>query len=382
MAQHQGPPTMRIGIDARIAHYTGGGISEYTIHLAKALAQLSQEDEFVLLQSRKDRRHLVHGPHVHRVSIWTPSHNRFEQQFLRMELPARRLGLDLLHSTDFIPPLQLNTFKSIITVHDLAFLRWPHFLTEDSARYYGQVDQAVKRADHIIAVSQSTRDDLIGMLGAPPEKITVVYEAADPVYRPIAREEALASYKDKHLLPEEFILFVSTIEPRKNIVTLLRAYALLRERYGVTAGLVLAGGVGWQSDQIFEEVELLELGEYVTFLGRVNNGDLLYLYNLARCLAHPALYEGFGLTPLEAMASGTPVVVSNVSSLPEVVGDAGLLVDPNNVEELAVALHRLLMDDALHASLRAKGLARAQVFSWQRAAQETMDIYQRALGAG
>ena len=370
---------MRIGIDARIAHYTGGGISQYTIHLAKSLAQLSQDDEFVLLQSRKDRRHLVHGPHVRRVSMWTPSHNRFEQQWLQVELSARHLGLDLLHSTDFIPPLHLNSFKSVITVHDLAFLRWPHFLTEDSARYYGQVDQAVDRADHIIAVSQSTRDDLIGMLGAPPEKITVVYEAADPVYRPIPREEALASYKDKHLLPEEFILFVSTIEPRKNITALLRAYALLRERYRVTTGLVLAGGVGWQSEQIFEEVEQLDLTDHVTFLGRVNNGDLLYLYNLARCLAHPALYEGFGLTPLEAMASGTPVVVSNVSSLPEVVGDAGLLVDPNDVEDLAVALQRVLTDDALHATLREKGLARASVFSWQRAAQETMAIYQRAL---
>ena len=370
---------MRIGIDARIAHYTGGGISQYTIHLAKALAELSQDDEFVLLQSRKDRRHLVHGPHVRRVSMWTPSHNRFEQQWLQVELSARHLGLELLQRTDFIPPLHLNSFKSVITVHDLAFLRWPHFLTEDSARYYGQVDQAVDRADHIIAVSQSTRDDLIGMLGAPPEKITVVYEAADPVYRPIPREEALASYKDKHLLPEEFILFVSTIEPRKNITALLRAYALLRERYRVTTGLVLAGGVGWQSEQIFEEVEQLDLTDHVTFLGRVNNGDLLYLYNLARCLAHPALYEGFGLTPLEAMASGTPVVVSNVSSLPEVVGDAGLLVDPNDVEDLAVALQRVLTDDALHATLREKGLARASVFSWQRAAQETMAIYQRAL---
>lgn len=371
---------MRIGIDARIAHYTGAGISQYTIHLAKALAQLSPEDEFVLLQSRKDRRHLVHGPHVRRVSMWTPSHNRFEQELLQVELPLRRLNLDLLHSTDFIPPLRVNSFKSVITVHDLAFLRWPHFLTEDSARYYGQVDQAVKRADHIIAVSQSTRDDVIGMLGAPPAKVTVVYEAADPIYRPIAREEALASYKDQHLLPEEFILFVSTIEPRKNITTLLRAYAILRDRYRVGAGLVLAGGVGWQSEQIFEEVEALGLEERVTFLGRVNNGDLLYLYNLARCLAHPARYEGFGLPPLEAMASGIPVVVSNVSSLPEVVGDAGLLVDPNDPEELAVALHRLLSDEALRSDLRAKGLARAQIFSWQRAAQETLAIY-RALGA-
>ncbi len=368
---------MRIGIDARITHYTGGGISQYTIHLARALARLSQADEFVLLQSRKDRRQLVHGPNVRRASLWTPSHHRFEQEALQVELPLRRLGLDLLHSTDFIPPLRVNSFKSIITVHDLAFLRWPHFLTEDSARYYGQVDAAVERADHIIAVSESTKNDLVKLLGAPRDKITVVYEAADPIYRPMPREEALASMRSKYPLPEEFILFVSTIEPRKNIATLLHAYRRLLDSYKVSASLVLAGATGWLSQQIFDTVEELGLQQHVTFLGRVQNGDLVYLYNLARCLAHPAYYEGFGLTPLEALACGTPAVVSNVSSLPEVVGDAALLIDPNNEEELAIALHRLLCDDGLRASLRAKGLARARTFTWERAAEETLAVYQR-----
>lgn len=372
---------MRIAIDARIAHYTGAGIGQYAVHLAQALARLDTTNQYILLQSRKDQRTLVDEPHVQRHGIWTPSHHRWEQGLLAAEFklfPAvRRLHIDLLHSTDFIPPLRVRGFKSVITVHDLAFLRWPHFLTEDSARYYGQVEAAVERADHIIAVSESTKTDLVKLLGAPRSKITVVYEAADPLYRPMARSEALASIRHKFPLPEEFILFVSTIEPRKNIATLLRAYRRLLDSYKVSAGLVLAGATGWLADQIFETVEQLDLQRHVVFLGRVQNGDLVYLYNLARCLAHPAYYEGFGLTPLEAMACGTPVVVSNVSSLPEVVGDAALLIDPNNEEELAVALHRLLTDEALAASQREKGLARARTFSWERTAEETLAVYQR-----
>jgi glycosyltransferase involved in cell wall biosynthesis len=372
---------MRIAIDARIAHYTGAGIGQYTVHLAQALARRDHENEYVILQSRKDHSVLVNQEHVRRVGLWTPSHHRLEQDLLAVELPLRRLDIDLLHSPDFIPPLRLNRFKSVITVHDLAFVRWPHFMTTDSARYYGQVDQAVRRADAIIAVSESTKSDLVGLLGAPSEKITVVYEAADPVYRPMPKEEAWASLKSKYPLPEAFILFVGTIEPRKNIGTLLKAYRRLRNDYKVTAGLVLAGAVGWLSDQVFEDVEQLGLKDYVTFLGRVDNGNLLYLYNAACCLAHPAYYEGFGLTPLEAMACGTPVVSSNVSSIPEVVGDAAALVDPNSDEALAVALHRVLTDDALSTSLRAKGLARAKTFSWERAAEETLAVYRRARGA-
>jgi glycosyltransferase involved in cell wall biosynthesis len=182
-------------------------------------------------------------------------------------------------------------------------------------------------------------------------------------------------------VPDEFILFVSTIEPRKNVGGLLRAYRRLRDDYKLTAGLVLAGAVGWLADQVFEDVEQLGLKEYVTFLGRVENGNLVYLYNVARCLAHPAHYEGFGLTPLEAMACGTPVVASNVSSVPEVVGDAALLVDPNSDEALAVALQRLLTNETLAASLREKGLARARTFSWERAAEHTLAVYHRALEA-
>lgn len=370
---------MRIALDARIVHYTKAGIGQYTLHLADALAELYPDAQFVLLQSRKDHKPLVTQPNVRRIGLWTPSHHRAEQALLAVELPLRRLNVDLLHSTDFIPPLRVNSFRSVITVHDLAFMIWPHFLTEDAARYYGQVDQAVRRADHVIAVSESTRNDLIQRLGVPAEKVTVVYEAADPMFRPMPRAEALAALRGKFPLPESFILFVGTIEPRKNIATLLRAYRRLRDRYGVEVGLVLAGAPGWLNDQVFEEVERLELRPYVVFLGRVEAEDLVYLYNAACCLAHPAFYEGFGLPPLEAMACGTPVVASNISSLPEVVGDAGLLVDPQDEEALAVALHRVLTDHSLRAELSAKGQLRAQSFSWRRAAEETMAIYRRVL---
>ncbi len=159
---------MRIALDARIAHYTGAGIGQYAVHLAQALARLDTTNQYVLLQSRKDLRPLVDDPRVQRTPVLTPSHHRWEQQLLAAEFkvrPAlRRPAIDLLHSTDFIPPLRVHSFKSVITVHDLAFLRWPHFLTEDSARYYGQVDAAVERTDHIIAVSESTKSDLVKLL--------------------------------------------------------------------------------------------------------------------------------------------------------------------------------------------------------------------------
>lgn len=372
---------MRVAIDARIVHYTRAGIGQYALHLTDALASLATDTEFILLQHRKDHKPLVARPNVQRLGLLTPSHHRLEQLMLRVELPAR-LRAHVLHSTDFIPPLWVDSFRSVITVHDLAFLNWPHFLTEDSAHYYGQVDHAVHRADRIIAVSESTKADLIERLGVPKEKIAVVYEAADPLFRPMERCEALAALRGRFPLPDEFILFVSTIEPRKNVNALLRAYHRLREDYKVTAALVLAGSIGWLSEQVFEEVDQLGLREHVIFLGRVETEDLLYLYNAAQCLAHPAFYEGFGLTPLEAMACGTPVVVSNVSSLPEVVGDAALLIDPNNDEELAVAIHRLLADSALRNALRLKGLARASAFSWRRAAEQTLAVYRQALGQG
>jgi glycosyltransferase involved in cell wall biosynthesis len=198
---------MRIGIDARLVYYSRAGIGQYIMRLAEALARLeANQDEFILLQSRKDPTHIVNGHNFSRVSLWTPSHHWAEQTTLRVEIG--RLRLDLLHSPDFIPPFRRNC-KSVITIHDLAFLLYPHFLTKESARYYGQIDQAVRRTDHIIAVSESTRQDTIKLLGVPERKITVIHEAANPIYRPMDEEEARQRVVDIYGLDRDYILFVS-----------------------------------------------------------------------------------------------------------------------------------------------------------------------------
>jgi glycosyltransferase involved in cell wall biosynthesis len=365
---------MRIGIDARLVYYSQAGIGQYILHLVDGLAQVDTENDYVLLQSRKDDTTILDQPNFRRVSLWTPSHHRLERYSLNVEL--MRLGLDVLHSPDFIPPHRPSC-HSVITVHDLAFLLYPHFLTKESARYYGHIDEAVRWTDHIIAVSESTRHDTIQHLGVPEDKITVVHEAASPVFSPIDRDKAREQVRNRHGVDGPFILFVSTIEPRKNVPTLLRAVWQLMECYKEDVRLVLAGGKGWLFEDAFTVVEELNLDSRVHFLGRVSSQDLLYLYNAAEVLAHPAFYEGFGLPPLEAMACGLPVIVSNVASLPEVVGDAGLLIDPHESDELTVAMWRVLNDDELRKEMVEKGLRQAGRFSWKRAARETLEIYRR-----
>lgn len=365
---------MRVGIDARLVYYSQAGIGQYILHLVDGLAAVDHENEYVLLQSRKDNTTILEKPNFRRVSLWTPSHHRLERHSLNVEL--MRLGLDVLHSPDFIPPHRPSC-KSVITVHDLAFLLYPHFLTRESARYYGHIDQAVRWTDHIISVSESTKRDTIQHLGVAEDKITVVHEAANPIFRPVDREEATEQVRNRHGVDGPYILFVSTIEPRKNVPSLVRALWQIQECYKEDVRLVLAGGRGWLFEDAFAMVEELKLDGRVHFLGRVSSEDLLYLYNAAQMLAHPAFYEGFGLPPLEAMACGLPVIVSNVASLPEVVGDAALLVDPHDVDELTFAMWRVLNDPDLCQEMREKGLKQAGCFSWERAARETAAIYQQ-----
>jgi glycosyltransferase involved in cell wall biosynthesis len=363
---------MRFGIDARLVYYSKAGIGQYIIHLVEGLAEIDPENEYLLLQSRKDRSIITNHSNFQRVTVWTPSHHRFEQFALYAE--TLRLGLDLLHSPDFIPPRHIRC-KSVITVHDLAFLLYPHFLTREAARFYGHIDQAVRWADHIIADSENTKQDTMEHLGVPEDKITVVHVAADPAYQPVNRETARAFVQQAYGLDGPYLLFVSTIEPRKNLPTLLHGLRQLLDCYRVDAKLVVVGSKGWLWNDSLEHIELLGLEEDVRVLGRVPTPDLVQLYNAAEALVHPAFYEGFGLTPLEAMLCGTPVVASNVASIPEVVGDAALLIDPNNVDELAVSLWRVLTDSELREEMISKGFRQAQRFSWERAARETLDIY-------
>ena len=365
---------MRIGIDARLVFYHNAGIGQYILRLTNALAALDRDNEYFLFQSRKDSARLINAPNFHRRMLWTPSHHRVERVALSAELLP--YPLDVFHSPDFIPPRKMRALQ-VITVHDLAFLLYPRFLTPDAARYYGQIDSAWRAASHIIAVSHSTKRDVTRLLGVPEDKVSVIYEAAHSQAQRIPRETARAYVREKYNVEGDFILFVSTIEPRKNLPTLLAAYSKLRDVYRTNARLVIAGNKGWLTDEVDQAIEKYKLHNQVCFLGAVPTQELGYLYSAARVFALPSFYEGFGLTPLEAMANGTPVVVSNTSSLPEVVGDAGLLADPNDVEAWTVALHRVLTDNALHAEMSEKSLKRAAHFSWDRAARETLDVYRK-----
>ncbi len=368
---------MRIGIDSRLSYHQPAGISRYTWHLLRAIAELNKDDEFVVFQHRKQPESLIQQANFQRRTLYAPVHRSLEQFMLPLEL--MRYGLDLLHSTDFIPPLY-SAIPSVITVHDLAFLHWPHFLTKDSAAYYGQIDRAVRRARHIIVPSQSTKQDLIGILGTPDNKVSIIYEAPNPIFRPLPIEATRAAVTKRFGIPDSYIFFISTIEPRKNVNGLLTAFRHLLDKYNVTdTGLVLAGSPGWLYDETMDLVKKLNLEEKTFFLGRIADEDLHNLYVGARFHVHPAHYEGFGLPPLEAMACGTPTIVSNVSSLPEVVSDAALLVDPKDTEEIAVAMHRLLTDQDLYTELRDKGLKRADCFKWELAARSTLDVYHRVI---
>jgi glycosyltransferase involved in cell wall biosynthesis len=363
---------MRIGIDARLAQIRKAGISRYTVQLVDALARSASEDSFSVFQGRRHREPLVTNERFQRRTLLTPPHHRLERFLLPIELSMAHL--DVFHSPDFIPPFG-GKFRSVITIHDLVFMLYPHFLTKDAARYYGQIDQAVRHSDAIIAVSQATKRDVVRLLGVPEGRITVIYEAASPYFRPIDTAEVFPRLRGKFGLRGDYVLFVSTIEPRKNIPNLLRAFRLFLDAYGLDVQLALAGEKGWLYEEVFQLVSDLGLTDNVRFLGRVSTEELMWLYNAAQALVAPSIYEGFGLTPLEAMACGTPVVVSNVSSLPEVVGDAGLLVDPNEPEDISVAIWRVLTDTELRESLVTKGLKRASLFSWDKAAEETLALY-------
>ncbi len=362
----------RIAIDARIVYYSRGGIRNYTLHLLHGLAARDRTTDYRVLHSRKDASPPLPGPNFRPVSCWTPAHHRLERWALGVEIA--RLNCDLLHSPDFIPPA-FGYRRSVITVHDLNFLHYPQFLTAESQRYYNdQIAWAVQRADHILADSHATKADLVSLLDVAGERVTVVHLAADPVYRPLP-EAAVGEVTTRYGLAPGYPLFVGTLEPRKNLPGLLQAYRLLVDAANSTGPLVLAGGKGWLYEQVFEQVEALHLADRVAFLDRVPDADLPGLYCGAGVLAIPSFYEGFGLPALEAMACGTPVVAADRASLPEVVGEAALLVDPDDPGDIAQALERALADAPQRARMRELGLSQAARFSWARTAEETLAVY-------
>jgi glycosyltransferase involved in cell wall biosynthesis len=364
---------MRIGIDARLTYYSQAGISRYIQHLVHQLPRLDPTIDWTIIQSRKDSRTLVKGL---RVNAWTPCHHRLERWTLGGELLRHRLNL--LHSPDFIPPA-FGAQRVVITVHDLSFVHFSRYLAPEALRYYaGQIEWAIGRADHILADSNQTREDLVHLLGALPDKVTTVYLAADERFRPLSTPADQMPALQRYDLSPGYILFVGTLEPRKNIPTLLAAYRRLLDRSGTRVPLVLVGKRGWSADDIFETLETLQLGRQVRIIDDCAGQEpLVQLYNGAGVLVLPSFYEGFGLPVLEAMACGTPVVAAHRGSLPEIVGDAGLLINPEDADGLASAIERVLEDDRLRSDLIRRGYAHASRFTWAETARQTLRVYRR-----
>lgn len=300
----------------------------------------------------------------------------WEQTGLPFE--ATRLGLDVLHGTVNVVPMAFRG-PTIVTVHDLSFLRLPQQFPPVKARYLkAAVALSVRKAAHVIAVSQHTRQDLVELLRVPEDRITVVYSGASSAFRPMAESERLA-FLQAHFGGRPMILHVGTLQPRKNVDVLIRAFAGLRRHAGIPHVLALAGARGWMYEDLFRLVRLEGMTEHVRFVDYVSSENLPLWYNSADLFAYPSAYEGFGLPVLEAMACGVPVVTSASSSLAELAGDAAITVPPGSQEALELALMRVLGDESLRTELRRKGLFRAAEFTWTRTALDTLAVYERAL---
>ena len=296
-------------------------------------------------------------------------------------LPMERtLGaIDLFHATDMVMP-PLRRAKGVLTVYDLSFMLFPEYHVGGMQAFTRNMRRFAGRADAVIAISEHTKRDVVELLGVPPERVRVTLLAADERYRVLEDRLAIAEVAARYGIDGPYVLYTGTLEPRKNIPTLVRAFHTLKRETRIPHRLVLAGKKGWLYDEIFAEVARLGLDTEVIFTGFVADEDLPYLYNGADLFVYPSFYEGFGLPPLEAMACGCPVVTSTTSSLPEVVGEAGLMVDPHDATALAEAMARALGDGDLHARMREKGLARAARFSWEQCVAETLTLYRELVG--
>ena len=366
---------MHVALDARLAHYTAGGIAHYTLNLARALAEIAPDDRFTLLRSVKQRAaSLPRARNLRSLPLFTPPHHRLEQLALPLELLRARP--DVLHCPDFIPPFW-RTCPAVITVHDVAFLRYPETLTAESRRYYGQVRRAIASAERTIVVSEATARDLATLLHVPRERVRVVHNGLDRRFLEPPDPAEQARVRARWQLDRPYLFFLGTLEPRKDIPTLLRAFREVRARHPDLL-LVLAGRRGWLYEPIFSETDALGLREAVRHIEDASDADLPPLFDGATAFAYPSRYEGFGLPPLEALARGIPTVVADTSSLPEVVGDAALLHAPGDAGALAAALFRLIEDTALRADLAVRGPQRAAGFTWERAARETLAVYHEA----
>jgi len=368
---------MRIGIDASSLCIPRTGIGNYLYNILIKLKDIDNKNEYFLyshidfdlpFQDHHWHKRVKKGTFKIPETIWFSTIRR--KWILKDKI-------DVFWEAGQILPSHLSS-KKVLTIHDLVWYYFPEtmqimnfliskFLTK----------RAIAQADHIIAVSRATARSLECLLHIPSDKISVIYEAANERYQFYNKGESAKYIAEKFKTSEKYILTVGTIEPRKNIENLLKAFRNLIDNFKFDYQLLIAGGKGWRNSNIYRTYKRLRFSEKeVKFLGYVPDNDMPRLYSGAKIFVFPSLYEGFGLPPLEAMACGTPVITSNSSSLPEVVGDAGIMFDPYNINEMGQAIYKVLNDNELMSNLRQKGLERVKLFSWEKAASETLRVLQ------
>lgn len=385
---------MRIGIDCRtVLNPSAGekaGIAHYTYHLVKSLLRLNRVDEFVLFFDHRAKniyRDFLEPNTVIRFFNYS-EYKKYLPFVYSHILAASTLTsekLDIYHSPANVVPLNYQGAFTV-TIHDLAIYRDPGvFPSRQGFSIKYLVPKSLNRARKIIAVSESTKKDVVDFFHLPPSRIQVIYEGVDHSrFGGASDTETLRTYLQKtYRIKKRFLLFVGTLEPRKNLIRLLEAVYRLASsdrEFARSYQLVLAGSPGWLYKEIYEEVKSRQLSDIVVFTGYLPAADLPKFYAAAELFVYPSLYEGFGLPVLEAFASGVPVITSNSSSLVEIAGTAAELVDPYDIEGLAAAIRRVLSDKALAESLREKGKLRAKEFSWDKCAQQTMELYRQVAG--
>jgi len=380
--------TIHVGLNAHLLslekNYRSAGPNWYTYHMLRHLPVAAPELRYTAF-TYEPRFSPPRGMQVRRTrwsTVAPPKRIAWEQ--LVAPILLRRERVDLLHGMAFVAPLMCPC-PTVITVFDLSFLLFPSTFKATRRLYLRLMTRiSARQARQVITISESTRRDVIARLAVPAERVQTVYCGVDASFQPLSTKE-VESFRQKKGLSERFILFLGTIQPRKNIVRLVDAFATLiaADPKGMSdLYLIVAGSKGWLSEPVFARVEELGITDRVRFPGYVPEEEVRLWYNAAVCFCYPSLYEGFGLPPLEAMACGLPVITSDTSSLPEVVGDAGLTVPPEDTHALSEALHRVLTDSTLRADLAQKGLARARRFSWFEAARQTAAVYRRAWEEG
>jgi glycosyltransferase involved in cell wall biosynthesis len=389
---------LRIILDGRPTQpgfraHLGRGIGHYAQKLIEHLPPLSPENAFLILRDGKrdfslqtDHKNLSYADY--RFGGWIPT--RYE--ILRNQVVLPRLlssaRADLVHFfCHEDAPLRYKG-KMILTVHDLIPLALPHLYHPRRnwlyRRKYDLTGAIVRRAGMIIADSESTKKDIIRFYSVAGERIEVVYPGVDTIFRPVENPSLIERVKNKYSIKGDFVFYVGGIDPRKNIRNLLEAFSRLQSKRFPELYLVIGGDLESQREypDLIAQIEKLRLTDKVKLVGYVSGEDLVLMYNAARLFIFPSLYEGFGLPPLEAMACGTPVVTSNVSSLPEVTGDAAILIDPANPDEIGVSMERVVSDENSASSLREKGLHRAGLFGWEKTAKKTLEVYRRLWESG